>query len=283
MIKPSNQLTENLYKDILSAERKLLGREFFGDFLNWGYWRADTDNQIDACTNLADLVIDQIADIRGQVLEVGCGIGGITKRLSRRVAPENITAINILDDQLEQCRQNVPGARFMFMDAAAMTFPDDHFDSVISVEAAHHFSSRDAFFRGVHRILKPGGYVSICDIIGYPVDPQSGTLADPRSYQELLQALGFCEVRVTDITADSAHAHADYVMAWLQDQYERGLIDEDKLYLGGIGRVVRLAVSPFYVLAHARKPFADKPTWRTTPRQHINSFMKSLLVKTADV
>jgi MPBQ/MSBQ methyltransferase len=284
MTEPSSkQLTQNLYKEILSTEHRVLGREFFGDFLNWGYWKADTENQIEACANLAELVFNQIPQLQGRVLEIGCGIGGITKQLSKRIPAEDITAINILDDQLEQCRSLVPGATFVAMDAAALTFPDASFDSIVSVEAAHHFSSREAFFRGALRVLKPGGYLSLCDIIGYPFGGRTAHIADPRAYQECLADLGFCEVRVADITADSAHAHADYVMGWLQEQFDRGMIDQSKLELGGIGRVVRMALSPFYVAACARKPIAGKPSWRSEPGQHINAYMRTLLVKTADV
>lgn len=283
MTEPSKELTQNLYKEILGAERRVLGLDFFGNYLNWGYWKADTENQIEACANLAALVFDLIPSLGGQILEVGCGIGGITRQLSDRVPAEHITAINILDDQLEQCRKLVPGASFVAMDATALTFPDETFDNIVSVEAAHHFSSREAFFRGALRVLKPGGYISLCDIIGYPLEGRRSHVADPRAYQEFLTDLGFCEVRVIDITADSAHAHADYVMGWLREQQRQGLIDEAKVELGGIGRVVRMALSPFYVAVCARKPIPGKPSWRTTPNQHINAYMKTLLVKTADV
>jgi MPBQ/MSBQ methyltransferase len=283
MTEPSKELTQDLYKEILGTERRVLGLEFFGNYLNWGYWKADTENQIEACANLAALVFDLIPSLGGRVLEVGCGIGGITRQLSDRVPAEHITAINILDDQLEQCRKLVPGANFVAMDATALTFPDETFDNIVSVEAAHHFSSREAFFRGALRVLKPGGYLSLCDIIGYPFGGRRSHLADPRAYQELLTDVGFSEVRVTDITADSAHAHADYVMSWLREQQRQGLIDEAKVELGGLGRVVRMALSPFYVAACARKPIPGKPSWRTTPGEHINAYMKTLLVKTADV
>jgi MPBQ/MSBQ methyltransferase len=283
MTESSKEFTHNLYTEFLAAERRVLGLEFFGNYMNWGYWKADTENQIEACANLASLVFDLIPSLGGQILEVGCGIGGITRQLSDRVPAEHITAINLFDEQLVQCRKLVPGANFMVMDAAAMTFPDETFDNIVSVEAAHHFNTRESFFRGALRVLKPGGYISLCDIIGYPLEGRQSHIADPRSYQEFLSDLGFCEVRVTDITADTAHAHADYVMGWLREQQRRGLIDEAKVELGGIGRVVRMALSPFYVAVCARKPIPGKPSWRTAHGEHINATLKALLVKTADV
>lgn len=280
----NEQLTHNLYKEIFSDDQRVFNREFCGDFLNWGYWTSETESQIQACQNLVELVLDSIPTLEGQTLEVGCGVGGVTQMIAERIEPELITAINILDSQLEECRQKLPRATFLNMDAAAMSFPDATFRNVVSVEAAHHFSSRADFFRGVLRVLEPGGHLALCDIIGYPLDDNRRShVADPRAYQELLLELGFCEVRVTDITADSAHAHADFVMAWLAKLLEQGRISEGHFELGGIGRIVRLALSPFYIVARARKPIEGHPRWRGRRNAHIDAYMRKVVVKSAEV
>jgi len=279
----TDKLTEGLYKDVLNTEQELLGREFFGKFLNWGYWTAETEHQIQACENLANLVLDLIPTLGGPVLEVGCGIGGVTVEIAKRVAAADITAINVLDEQLEQCRQLIPEASFVRMDAADMRFEPGSFGAIVSVEAAHHFSSRADFFRGALEALEPGGYLSLCDIIGYPFEGRGSHVANPAAYQALLLELGFCEVRVLDITADSAHAHADYIMGWLRARHERGELDQARFDLAGIGRVVRMALSPYYVAACARKPIPGKPSWRARPNEHIDAYLRELVVKTAYV
>jgi SAM-dependent methyltransferase len=49
-------------------------------------------------------------------------------------------------------------------DAARLPIADGTVDGIISVEAAFHFSSRRAFFEQCHRVLRPGGVVTMSDI-----------------------------------------------------------------------------------------------------------------------
>ena len=264
---PDQQASE----DESEEPRVVLDPDFFGDFLNWGYWTVETETQIQACENLANLVMDSIPKLEGKNLEVGCGHGGVTQMIAQRIDQELITAINIVEHQLEICREKLPRASFVNMDASAMSFPDASFRNVVSVEAAHHFSSREDFFRGVFRVLEPGGYLTLCDIIAHPLHGRRSHVADPRAYQELLMELGFCEVRVTDITADSTHAHADFVTGWLAQRRQQGQLSKADRELGELGSIVRLALSPFYVVARARKPIEGRPSWRTRPNEHLDA------------
>jgi cyclopropane fatty-acyl-phospholipid synthase-like methyltransferase len=72
-------------------------RAIFGDsgYSNYGYWDEKTQDVIQACDNLVDKLIATFPDKTGTVLDVACGCGGSTKRLSHYFRPEAITAINI--------------------------------------------------------------------------------------------------------------------------------------------------------------------------------------------
>ena len=117
------------------------------NYMNWGYWNERTLNVKDACDNLVDTLIDFIPEKRGNILEVACGAGGVTRRLFNFYAPSSITAINISDVQLRMATEYAPGCMFLLMDATELSFEDNSFDNIISVEAAFHFNTREKFLK----------------------------------------------------------------------------------------------------------------------------------------
>ena len=266
----------DLYKGVADKRDRVFGKSFYGDFLNWGYWKADTANHVDACENLVELVLAMAPRSGDSVLEAGCGVGGVSRRLSQHY--KQVTGINIMPDQLEQCRPLVPTATFHKMDATALEFDKATFDDVISIEAAMHFNTRERFFGESHRVLRPGGHLAFADIIAAPAVSRSN-VTSVEDYTRALEAAGFVEVRVVDVTKDISLAHADYCLWYLRDCLERGAIDQQHYDKGVVGVVTRLAATHYYVVGSARKPFETQPAWRANPQ--TSHCMSSLLTATA--
>lgn len=200
-----NWFYEQLFADQLS-------RQFYGDsgFANLGYWRADTPDAVTASNCLVDEVVALSPSLGSRVLDVACGEGGTTRRLTSYVKASAITAIGISQNQLKAARRLTPESNFLCMDAANLGLADSSFDTVLCIEAAFHFRTRQAFLSEALRVLKPGGYLTISDLLmawGTPLVPPENHLATPGAYVELLERCGFVDVVLSDVTEQTWRAY----------------------------------------------------------------------------
>ena len=99
------------------------------------------------------------------LLDVGCGIGGSSRVLAKDYGFD-VTAVTISPGQVERATQLTPpgvSAKFRVDDAMALSFPDESFDVVWSVEAGPHMPDKAVFARELLRVLKPGGLLVVAD------------------------------------------------------------------------------------------------------------------------
>jgi len=99
------------------------------------------------------------------LLDVGCGIGGSSRMLAK-CYNFDVIGVTISPQQVQRARQLTPtglSARFEVDDAMALSFPDNSFDVVWSVEAGPHMPDKAVFARELLRVLKPGGILVVAD------------------------------------------------------------------------------------------------------------------------
>lgn len=96
------------------------------------------------------------------VLDAGCGVGDVASRLAgkRRL---HVTGIDILDFNIDEARRRVRrrdpaglvDVRLMSYDD--LTFPENTFDGVYTMETLVHAADPARVLAGFHRVLRPGG------------------------------------------------------------------------------------------------------------------------------
>ena len=99
------------------------------------------------------------------VLDVGCGIGGSSRILARDY-DFSVTGITLSPQQVKRATELTPegvDAKFRVNDALNMSFPDNSFDVVWSIEAGPHMPDKARYGAEMLRVLKPGGILVVAD------------------------------------------------------------------------------------------------------------------------
>lgn len=174
-------------------------------------------------------------DMRGKmVLDAGCGMGRyaeVASRFGARVIGMDLSrAVESAHKNLGD-RENV---QIVQANLLKLPFPDQTFDFIYSIGVLHHTPNCEATFRGLVRLLKPGGKIVIWLYQGY--NRTSYRMSDiyrkvtTRMPNRLLHALCYVSVPIY---------YVDVILK--------------KMYLGPLAQVLRIMLPVSY---------APKASWR---------------------
>ena len=159
------------------------------------------------------------------ILDVGCGVGGSTRRLSHMTGC-CVTGVDLSDqyidaaERLTQLLNMQERATFHAASALDMPFEDNSFDGAWSIQMGMNIEDKLSWLKEIYRVLKPDGRVVFYEVCGnrntpvyFPVpwaqDSSMSFLVPPESFREVIAAAGF-DIEVwndkTDL-AQKAFAH----------------------------------------------------------------------------
>ena len=106
------------------------------------------------------------------VLDVAIGTADLTIEMLRQGKAEQITGIDLSDGMMEIGKKKVQKfksskVKFVHGNAQEMPFEDNTFDAVTCAFGCRNFQDLDAGLKEMHRVLKPGGEVTILEF-SYP-------------------------------------------------------------------------------------------------------------------
>ncbi len=96
----------------------------------------------------------------GEILELGCGTGGLSRRLRAKYPAAGITLVELSREMLKEAEKKLGAARTRTVCADAETFIrgcEEKFDLIVSGAAMHWFSGLDQMMAHCRRLLAPGG------------------------------------------------------------------------------------------------------------------------------
>ena len=146
------------------------------------------------------------------LLDIGSGIGGPARYFARRFGCR-VTGIDLTAEFCDVARVLTrrlaleSQVEFAHGNALQMPFADGMFDGAYSMNVSMNIADKDAFYREIHRVLKPGAWLMLSEIargaggeLDYPT-PWAGTahssfLATPQETQRSLSEAKFDVVQL---------------------------------------------------------------------------------------
>lgn len=174
-------------------------KEFMGDNFHFGYFPTEETE----LSHASDIMIEKMAELCAigrdtRILDVGCGIGTPAFYLHEKYGCtiEGISTsergIKIANETAE--KKGYREVRFRVADGMDNGFPDQSFDLVWIMEAAHLMLDKKKLFRECYRVLKEGGTLVMCDLVQHMLLPLHRGLmfffTHLRQYYRLLRAFG---------------------------------------------------------------------------------------------
>ncbi len=242
------------YDRVTAAWTLLLGED-----LHYGVFDSRSQDLASATAELTRLMVRAGRIEPGvEVLDVGCGTGAPACRLAAehgaRVTGITTSAVGVEAARARAAAQGLALlVSFEQRDGMDNGFADNSFDRVWVLESSHLMRRRDRLIAESARVLRPRGWLALCDIVlrrPMPLDEVrrlrrplallrevfgDARMERPNRYRELARDSGLVVEEELDLTAsarptfarwrENAHRHREAVVATIGDAAWRRFLD----------------------------------------------------------
>jgi MPBQ/MSBQ methyltransferase len=207
------------------------------EYLNLGYSprlvpTVVGDSQARLAAHLAEGLRVRVPEPDGtRLLDVGCGRGGPARQFAARGF--DVVGVDLVPHNVALALANADGdsspPAFLVGDATALPLADDAVGAATAVDALVYLPEKRAAFREVARVLAPGGWLAVADLLaaeetGPEADAALSAFADAwdmappvtgSTYREALRSAGFTVEAVEDVSANSTARFRKWSRAFL--------------------------------------------------------------------
>ena len=190
-----------------------------------------------------------------KVLDLGCGIGNITKLLSDKVGLEGkVVAVDPDGERLKIAREKYSASNIEYIQADDKTFPEDQYDVIFANAVVHWIHDKEGLHKRVYNNLCPGGCFAFTTPDGFFPIPAIGEklfdelvrpnflhemfcekmiLLKEHEYRKLALAAGFNNILTsfTDVYLDweNVDSYIEAMYGWFQGEFNPVEFDKCKL------------------------------------------------------
>jgi tRNA (cmo5U34)-methyltransferase len=131
-----------------------------------------------------------------RVLDIGCGAGNNTIKLSHYVSPFDCDLVDLSLPMLEKAQERIAGVntgniRTFQGDFRVIKLPEQGYDVILAAAVLHHLRDDkdwESAFRKIYRLTAPDGSVWITDLISHEIGPVQSLMW--KRYSEYLCSVG---------------------------------------------------------------------------------------------
>lgn len=106
-------------------------------------------------------VLEDLKDVEGDVLDAGCGAGGMTKAIKYYRPDLKLVGVDISKKAVNEAKKDAQGVEFLYGDVTNLSeFKEETFDAVVTFDVLEHLGKPEESLKEVYRVLKPSGVFS---------------------------------------------------------------------------------------------------------------------------